>query len=1415
MSNFNRNNFYQSKNFDKDNNNNYLGKKVKPPYYIKDKFDYNNKNEKKNNNNNNKNYHHYKDNYNNYNQNYEHKHYKNNENYNNYEDKPKNEHYNYNKKLKFDNDNDNYNNQENVRLPIFNKREEILEKIQKNRVIIVSGNTGCGKSTQVPQFIFGNFENSKILITQPRRIAAISIARRLSDERKTRLGNLIGYHVSMVQCMSPETKIFVKTTGIFMEELLHNKELEYSYIILDEVHERDLYIDLVLALLKKYFEEFPKSNIKLILMSATIAEKDFSKYLNDINRNFNVEVPIIRVKEKWHEVQIFNIEKIISRLLDSKVLTKELKQSIDDEKSNCISLDYNLPTFLDSLFPVVAGIIEKTRKTSELRSGILIFIPGLGEIQDLYDYLTNFFIDNKDLEFLILHSQVNDEEQEKVFHINNKKRKIILATNIAESSITISNIDFVIDFCLVKQIKFDEDQNTSVLELRWCSKASCEQRKGRTGRVARGYYFQLITKNLYNKFKDHQEPEILRTPLETPILKLKLYDQNEEPEKILFKTMNPPTQDAIIKTIFRLQKMGALVDVNFNDNQEIMDIEESYQEQKGIKYSSGKITKIGRIFADLPIDIKYSRLIILSYSLGQINVGISLAAILSQDRSLFLNSSKCNRISLYDSKNYYCSKQNCDFIALYTAYKLWCSKYKNDFINGKITFDTRLKRVTGIKYREIQSYTKKNNLDLKTIKEILRVENDLKKRLSLKGYYSKYFEEKPLNFVDKKASFILKIILAGTFYNQMFAPEYDDFLGVQNDLKDKLNDSQNQEELYTIRISNISIDEKNKLIEIFEAIIQPGKIVNVSYDEYSEMIMIKFSDIESVRKILFITSSCLRRNNEIPLFKYVDNSKKEDSNDINNNYTENKTVYIKLGKEPDYLYSLHFYDLYVGGQIYLDKDSINLTYIIPNYEELKKTNFVTDSYNNKSGNSTKKNARYTSLLPRVKMFDKIIMLIFGPKFEMIASKIENSDKFSQYIGFQSFEYTGPNYFDYDLSNDNRPHNRIMKTNFIKLDYLITNYHLLTINEIRKMINEMIEPKFFLNDEEKDEEKNKKEFEEKKELYSAKAGEILTKIKKLVDEPKIKYISEKIYIKLSKYIDEFKRKFKKPKKKGNQVEQRKEEDGHKFEESEEDDVEMADQEKENIYYGYINEIKKLKNKEEDFLQFHQPLEIVEEYYQNKISRKKLLNNEQKLSKIYDEYNEVLNRIKSLAYNKEAWLCCPNCDAEICALKEGSPKMTEKKNIGEHIIEGAWITSSLKSFKENKDKVRKEQIEEFKESLKKNKINYDDLFCCHSGESIIGYIHKGTRYIYCCSKLFVKYPDLNIGIINEEDYKNDFKNIHKKVKQILIEKETEEFKKMICCKLCDFTVEKELKEFKEHINKKDHKEKMEELKKEFLF
>ena len=1318
-------------------------------------------------------------------------------------------------------------NNKNTSLPIYTKENEILEEINKNRVIIISGNTGCGKSTQVPQMIYDTFPKSKILITQPRRIAAISIAKRLAFERNEKLGNLIGYHVSMMKEYSKDTKIFVKTTGIFLEELFHNI-LNYTHIIIDEVHERDVFVDLVLALLKQYIEEFKKNlDIKLILMSATICETDFAKYLKDINNN--KDIPIIRIEEKWHIVKNYFIDDIINNLLDDNTnINLKLKKKIKDKKSNCLSLSLENPYYSDFLFPIVAGIIEKIEKEILYsKSGVLIFIPGLAEIQDLQDYLINYFLDNEKLKFFILHSQIADEEQKEVFKENPKIRKIILATNIAESSITISNIDYIIDFCLVKQTKFDEIRNTTMLELKWCSKASCHQRKGRTGRINDGEYFQLITKELYNQLNENQDPEILRTPLDIPILNLKIYDPQAEPEVILLKTMNPPSQDIIINTIFRLEKMGALTNIDFSqinvrNKEEYVDIidkngtikRKKIIKNEKIKYSSGRITKVGKIFADLPIDIKYSRLIILSYALGQIDIGISLAAILSQERSLFLNSYKCNRVSLYNAKNVNCFGKNCDFIACYTAYKKWCLTYKDILYRIK-NFDLKLLKVERQKYNEIQKNTKENILDLSVIKEILILENELKKRLATNGMYSKYFEPfgndlKPLNFKNDGTEFILKIILGGTFYNQIFAPDYEDFQNVENDIykNENSNNIQKQEELFTIRLSNISTDKKDQLIEMFEAIIKSdnGKIKKIEYDKYSELITLKFSNIESIRKILFITSPAVRINNKIPIFRYIKKEEDEDSKEKTRNINIDKTELIQLSKEPDYLYKLKYYDIYFGGKIIIDKDSINLTHIISNYEELKKTKLITDRYSNLNFNINQKRAKLTSIMPLELMFDKYMMLIFGPKFEMIASEIDKN-LFSLYNKFQAYEYA---YCDNDSQNN--PKGNIVRTHKIQLDYLITNYHLKIINKIRFMINKMINFRF--ESQSKNIELKEKEFEELKMLYKNSTNDILREIKNLFEAEKVKYFRKENYRQLYNYIQKYKREYINRKNNLNI-------NNLYLNENDDKDIESdiaEEKENEEIYMGYINEINEMKEeiKEDDFLQFHEPLKLKGEFFYDDKKKRKIYIKEKKILDIYKEYSNLLKYMKNLAYSKEAWLICPcnNYNCDICCINQNIPKIIKGyENKGVHIIDCS-MTYFLKPLKKSNKVIDKEKIEQFKKKLRKNSIEYDDLLCCATGNSIIGYIKSNQKYIYYNSNLYVRYPNLEFEKIDQLEYINNFKNIKKKVEEIMKEKNTKEFKNKIFCKLCKFKVEEDLKEFSHHLRSEEHKKNMLELNKEFI-
>ena len=318
-------------------------------------------------------------------------------------------------------------------LPIANFKDEILRKINQNRIVIISGNTGCGKSTQVPQYIYNSNNENSIIMTQPRRIAAVSIAKRLAEEMKEKIGKKVGFHVSMNPNFSSKTKILVETTGIFMEQLVH-KNLDFTHIILDEVHERDIFVDLVLALIKLYFEQNKDSKLKLILMSATIAENSFADYLKEINGG---EIPIIKIEESMHKVTDFNLEYIIKNIRNDTFISNKLKHDIDNVTQSCINQAKPDPVFMSELFPVVAAIIEKIENENlDNKNGVLIFVPGIGEIQELQNYLLKYFIHKNNLDFLILHSQISDSEQDKIFK-NNGKRKIILDTNIAESSITI------------------------------------------------------------------------------------------------------------------------------------------------------------------------------------------------------------------------------------------------------------------------------------------------------------------------------------------------------------------------------------------------------------------------------------------------------------------------------------------------------------------------------------------------------------------------------------------------------------------------------------------------------------------------------------------------------------------------------------------------------------------------------------------------------------------------------------------------------------------------------------------------------------------------------------------------------------------------------------------------------------------
>jgi len=1338
----------------------------------------------------------------------------------------------------------NFSNQKE--LPIYAFKSEILKKIYYNRVTIISGNTGCGKSTQIPQYIYQLNPKNKILMTQPRRIAAVSISKRLAEEMGEKLGEKIGYHVSMNHKFSNETKILVVTTGVFLEELIH-KNYDYTHVILDEVHERDIYVDLVLAMIKWHFEENPRSGLKIILMSATIAEEKFANYLKDINGG---EVPIIQINESIHHVYEFGLDTIYYNIKNERNISDKLKEEIVLGSSIFKNMMKSNPCFLKELFPLCAALIEKIDdENKHNKNGILIFIPGLAEIHQLLDYLQEFLEEKKKhLEFLILHSQIGDADQDKIFKISNK-RKIILATNIAESSITIINVDFVIDFCLVKQTRYDPNLNSSFLELKWCSKANCRQRKGRIGRVNTGFYMQLITCQLYDSLDEHPVPEILRISLENPILKLKIYEPTREPNDILLKTITPPSEVLILRTIFKLEKMGALI-----KGYVIKDEYYPYSQQKKINYKSGMITTIGKIFAELPIDIKYSRLIMIAYSLGKIEVGITLAAILSQDRSIFLTSEKTNRYNLYTSKNLFSLGKECDFITCYIAYKKWYYDYGYLLVNTNVKFDTQLKFIEPEKYKEMIEYTKNNILELKVLKEVIKVENDIKKRLSRFGIYCTNFEsyqdpKKSINFNNDDEVLILKIILTGTFYNQIYVPEYENTKNIAMDVyNNNSKDDKEQKELRTVRMEGMPFEKAKKIGEIFNAMVEPDEIIDMDYNENDKSI-IQFNSVEAVKKILFITSFNNRRNNELTKF-YFKNDLEAKENDDN---SEEITL-INLNKDLDYYYRLYYFDENMHEYVNQFRDSINFIQIIPKWEKLKLCKLVTDNYHGKitKNNSFYKYSHYSSVLPLIENFDKLIMLVFAPKYQMIGTKDTKTGKYLRYKGFQGFEFSGMDTFIQNDDYQNKENNFVYEKLFlVKFDYLITNYHLNIINEIRVMLNKIIKFKFLpkkkMNKDiilKKDDEieLSKEEYDELFMDYKTETNNIIEKIKFLLNIPKVKNISDESYQELFDYINEIKYKNKIIKNsnmqslmnisESNNLSNLSEsnnilESNSNLENNIEEEDDISEITESNIspisYPGYINSIYQLNDQveQDDFLQLHEPLQIEEEFYfTDNNTIKELKSRNFKIKNLYNDFLTELDKIHSIAMTKTGYIVCAYCQGEISKLDYETPIMTNR-DIGEHKVEKQWINDNLKEiYKIKKNKMKKKydidekKIDEFKAKLKEYNIKYDNLLCCIKEQHVVGYTRNKENFIFFGSELGVKYPDLSFELIeNKESFVNDFIEYKTKLKKIIEYKNSDEFKKKIMCKLCNFRVKGEMIEFKKHLESLEHQCRLKELRKEF--
>ncbi|CAN0889017.1 DExH-box ATP-dependent RNA helicase DExH8 [Linum grandiflorum] len=545
-------------------------------------------------------------------------------------------------------------------LPVTALKDRIVDKIRENRVTLIVGETGCGKSSQVPQFLLEQ-NMAPVLCTQPRRFAVVAVATMVAKTRNCELGQEVGYHIGHSKVFTNNSKIVFKTAGVLLDEMRDKgfNALKYKVIILDEVHERSVESDLVLVCVKQFL--LRNNDLRVVLMSATADIGRYRDYFKDLGRGERVEVlaipspdgRVIFQKSVLYLEQIAELLGISSESLASRYCSG----------SSPFSADATMKSDVHKL--ICDLILHIHQNESNIEKGILVFLPTYRDLLQQWYLLKQL---TSPFKVHVLHSSVDTSQALLSMKVCKSHRKVILATNIAESSVTIPSVAHVIDSCRSLQVYWNVATKRDCTNLVWVSKSQADQRKGRTGRTCDGQIYRLVPGSFFGQFEDYECPAILKLSLRLQVLLICCASPKSinDPKGLLRKSLDPPSPEVVEDALDVLVSMKALDKT----------------------YPSGRCvpTFYGQLLASFSLPLDAAVLIVKFGSIGLLREGVILAVLMDTVPVPIVNpfgedhlytEYACNHYGGYCNNTVKLGKKEMLFLGNLNAYQFWQRVFKD------------------------------------------------------------------------------------------------------------------------------------------------------------------------------------------------------------------------------------------------------------------------------------------------------------------------------------------------------------------------------------------------------------------------------------------------------------------------------------------------------------------------------------------------------------------------------------------------------------------------------------------------------------------------------------------------------------------------------------------------------------------